>query len=480
MMIDMMGRGAGGAVTGAVLQGVAPIVGGAVNQVAQRTSGGAAQREAQAKIAEALLRDATLKQNVTQQAATRMGKLGPEARIADAGGENTRRLLDTLATLPGQTKQATERAIRERIAGRGERLMTAANQALGTRNAAFSDTLEALAETRSRNSGPLYKAIEGVTVTIDDETAQLLSRAHGIDAEARKLFRSQTGTELPPLSSLTAGATVPFKVLDSLKQSLYDSAQAAKRAGSNQQGAAWDSVRTELINKLDDLSPKINGQSAYKMARDEFAGYSQMMDAAELGRKAMRGDLLEVRNAMRGMGQSETEAFRVGVLEGLRDKAGRQAGQTEILSMWKNPATQERLRALFGNDYRKFASAVAAEERLKGLESVGRGSQTASRLFGAGDLDMSPLTDAASTLAAAKAGSPLGVLAGAQRFAQSVQMPEPVRDRMGSLLLSRNPDDLRAMAEIARQVQQNRAAQAAGLGLLGGQSGGMIGGLLSQ
>jgi len=115
-------------------------------------------------------------------------------------------------------------------------------------------------------------------------------------------------------------------------------------------------------------------------------GPSQLLGSAELGRKAMRDDVFDVASAVKSMSQSELEAFRVGALQALREKAGTQGGQANLLKMWMEPATQQRLKVIFGNDYRTFAANVAKEARMKGLETVGRGSQTAARQSGLGDL----------------------------------------------------------------------------------------------
>ena len=103
------------------------------------------RRFAMEKVAEALERDKAGVADPLNRAAARIGKLGDEATVADAGGQNTKQLLDTLATLPGQTKDAAERMIRNRQAGRGSRLIEAAEAGLGTNGARLSGTLEALA-----------------------------------------------------------------------------------------------------------------------------------------------------------------------------------------------------------------------------------------------------------------------------------------------------------------------------------------------
>lgn len=477
------------AATSAAVSGGAGVVGagigGVYRNVAPRVSQGTAQNYAQQKVAEAISRDArgaTFEagaSNPTGQALARYGKLGEEARLVDAGGENTRQLLDTVATMPGTTKNAVQNAIRSRQAGRAGRLMDAADDALGTRGAGFQQTIEALAESRSKQAAPFYAQLEGATAQVDDEVLALLKKTAGVHGEAQNLYRLQTG-EAVALSSLKKGDVVPFSMLDTLKQSLHDAADAAKRQGNKKMALALDDARVNLTGKLDDIAPKdASGQSVYKMARDAYSGPSQLMDAAEAGRTAMKADVFDVASTMKGMSASEAEAFRVGALQALREKTGTQSGQTSLLKMWMEPATSSRLKQIFGKDYREFAAEVAKEARLKGLESVGRGSQTANRMFGAGDLDVSPLVDATSMATSAASGNATGVLASGARAWNRVATPEAVRDQMGRLLLSGGADGRQNLAQMQNVIREVNRARAQRYERAGTAIGFGVGGLLN-
>jgi hypothetical protein len=466
---DALTSAAIGGVLGPVTQPVMGVVGAVGRQGMARVSDTAASRYAQQKVAEALLRDTPpdLLQSALTMSQARMGKLGPEARIADVGGANVRGLLDTLATLPGETKQTLERAIRERQAGRAGRLVSAADEALGAQGAQFQQSLDAFNAMRQTESRPFYQAIENASVTVDDNLLNLLQRSRDLQGGAETLFRRQTGQEIN-LGNLAKGDVVPMTVLDSVKQSLYDAAQSAKQSGSGNQARAIDDIRVNLTSFLVDKSPKIGGQSAYQQALEKWAGPSQMMDAAELGRKAMTGDIVNFRQELSRLSGSEIDAFRIGALQSLRQKTGTEAGQTSLLKMWKEPATQERLKAVFDNDYRKFASAVAQEARLKGLESAGRGSQTAARLAGMSDLDIAPAMAAGQSVAS---GNVPGMITSAANLASRVGTPEPVRNQMGQILLSREAQTLNdLMMQLRRQGEAR--SRAAGYG---GFTGGTIG-----
>ena len=467
-----------GGTLGAVSQPVMGIVGAGGRQVMARMSPTAAGTYAQQKVGEALIRDVPegLAPSALTMAQARLAKLGPEARIADVGGKSTRNLLDVQATLPGTTTEAVERAIRERQAGRAGRLMTAADESLGTQGAQFMQKLEDFSAQRFAESRPFYNAIDKAALKVDNTLADALNKSQAVQGSAELLFRTKTGQTID-LAKLKVGDPVPMNVLDTLKQSLYDTAQSLRRTGSNAQANAYDDVRQQLVGVLEAQSPKIGGQSAYTMAMKTWAGPSQMMDAAEVGRKAMTGDVLELGQAMKGFTPSEIDAFRIGALQALRQKTGTEAGQTSLLKMWKEPATQDRLKEVFGNDYRTFASAVAKEARLKGLESAGRGSQTAARLAGTADLEVAPLGQAA---AAAAAGSPTGMLAAASNIASQTRTPEAVRNEIGKILLSRDQQQLTDLAEVIRRLNESRARAAGISGRTSGQIGSMLPGYVGQ
>ena len=458
---------------GVTTQPVMSMVGAGGRQVMARMSPTAAGTYAQQKVGEALIRDVPeplTGANALTRAQARLLKLGPEARIADVGDKSMRNLLDVQATLPGTTAAATERAIRERQVGRAGRLMTGADETLGTGGAQFLQTLDNFNAQRFADSRPYYAAIDKAVLQVDNSLTDVFNKSKGVQGASELLFQTKTGQTID-LSKLKYGEQVPMNVLDTLKQSLYDASKELRKAGQNSQANAYDDVREKLVGVLESKSPKVGGQSAYTLAMKTWAGPSQMIDAAEIGKSVMKGDILDIQQATRGMSPSEIDAFRIGVLQGLREKTGTEAGQTSLLKFYKEPATQARLKAAFGNDYKAYTATVLKEEQLKKLESAGRGSQTAARLAGQADLDVAPL---AQTAGAVSSGSPMAIVTAATNMARQTQTPEAVRNEIGRILLSRDPQQLTQLAEIVRRMNESRA-RAAGIA---GRSSGQIGGML--
>ena len=473
--IDILNDAARSSLIGGTLGGASQptmsVLGAAGRQATARMSPTAAGNYAQQKVAEALIRDVpeNLAPSALNMAQARLMKLGPEARIADVGGKSTRNLLDVQATLPGTTSEAVERAIRERQVGRAGRLMAGADEALGTQNAQFTQSIDNFSNQRFAASRPYYAAIDQSTATVNNSIFDALSKSKGVQGSAELLFTTKTG-QVIDLSKLKPGDSVPMNVLDSLKQSLYDTSMGLRKVGSNAQAEAYDKVRIQLVKQLEDQAPKIGNQSAYTLAMKTWAGPSQMMDAAEIGRKVMKGDILDIQQATKNLSASEIDAFRIGVLQGLREKTGTEAGQTSLLKFYKEPSTQDRLRAAFGGDFKAFSSSVLAEEALKRFESAGRGSKTAAMLAGGADLNVAPLAQAAGSVAS---GSPVGIVTAAANLARQTQTPEAVRNEIGKILLSRDPKQLQQLSEIIKQLNASRARAAGAAGFGAGQVGGM-------
>ena len=204
---------------------------------------------------------------------------------------------------------------------------------------------------------------------------------------------------------------------------------------------------------MDDLSPKNKNGSIYKQARDAFAGPSQLEDAVKVGRNAMKEDAIKVADAIKGMTQSEIDAYRVGVLQSLKDKVGTEGGQTSLLKMWKEPATSDKLKEIFGNDYRQFAADVAREARLKTIEGVGRGSQTASRLAAMEEDSLGNVVQAGQAAMSVASGNPAAAMGTMGRLFSKTMTPEATRNELARLLLQKGPAAQKIIQELPADIK---------------------------
>ena len=413
--------------------------------------------------------------------------LGPQGRIVDVGGQQTHRTLDTLSTLPGKTPEMASQAVIQRQAGRGAAIMRDAEKALGTKGAQYLQTLDELEKAAIANSKPFYDQLRDVSLPVSGGLREVLQDANkylgGADEYAATLGISGSGLReaLKGVNVIGAGfqrtktAVAPLLRFDALKQYLYDVEQGYLREGSKNQAAAITAIRRRLIDELDKLSPKDEGgRSIYKLARDAYAGPSQLKNAAELGRMAFAPDKdFSVRQAIAGLSESEVAAMRVGLMQAIREKAGTQTGQTWLMNNWKNPATREKIQLAFGKDAGRFISALNKQAKLKLMEgSVGGGAQTATRLANADDLGIEAIKEAAAGAASAKAGDVPGAMSWIQKLVKQTDLPEPIRNEMGRILLLKG-DAARAklmeMSGLLDLIARQQAKQASAAGAFVGR-----------
>lgn len=461
---SLKGAAIGGA-SGGVVQGVGMGIGAVGRNVTSRVSAPAARDYAREKVGQALMRDVP-GQRQTMEEAARRGRgmaraLGPEARMVDVGGQNTRQLLDTLATAPGRTKDQVERAIAERQAGAYSRISKPAERLMLGRSSNYADDLAQAAKARQEVAKPLYDQLKGVAFNVDDDLSSILGRAEDYIGDAAKRAKVRGQPEV--LKGVKPGQNVSLDSLNVLKSTLYDAAQSLKREGKNGAAAELLDLRIVLKNKIDDLSPKdADGQSIARLADNAWGGAESFRSSIEAGRGAMKSDAITLADDLRGLSDSEAEGFKIGAVQAIKEMAGSQSGQTKLLKQWREQNTGQKLRELFGEDYRAFANVLAAEQRKKGLESVGRGSQTAARLQGAEDLNISAVGDVAGAAAAAKT-SPISAAGPLARLAGRMQTPESVRDEMGSMLLG-SPKEIESILSLSSKLNAERQRQAAAAG----------------
>lgn len=483
----VFGAGAAG-----VLSPVAQVLGATGSNIAQRVNKSSAYNAAKAKIAEAFARDArgdtftSGASNPAAQAMARFNKLGDEAVLADAGGQNTKQLLDTLTTLPGRTKQSAETFIHGRQAGRAGRMIGAAESSMGTTGQRLNPHIDQWIAQREQDAAPLYSQLRQTTINPSQTLGSLVATADELGAvklgremaTARKMpfTLDQTNSGRNTLTNTSNGGGWSMNDLDHVKQGLDQKIAKQWDAAEGKLtplGLAYQDLKNKFVKELDAVTTDPNsGVSLYKSARDAFAGPSAIMDAANMGKSSFSKDGAAISRLTGDLSESEMQAFRLGAFESLRNKLGKEGGQTEILKMWKEPATREKLKEMFGDEmkFRSFAASVAKEGRLKGLESVGRGSQTATRQFGAGDLDAG--VAGLEALSSIKSGGVVGGLGGAAKLWNRVSMPESTRNEMGGLLLSRGAQGakgLESLKDLIQRINLNNATYANATGLIGSQ-----------
>lgn len=416
---------------------------------------------ARRRVAEGFSRDGI---NIEDIGPRMTGELGPEARLVDAGGKSVRSALDVNAVLPGQTGNKLEQAIENRIKGRTERLGELADMAGGQYSRA-SDVLDELLKYKQQASSPLYEKLHQINLRPTEALTSQVEAAMKLGAGTRAqeiATANRVDFTLNP-----ADQTMSMRDLDHLKQGLDDLIlkNTDPEGKMNNVGSALNNLRKDMLKQLDFLTA-----DKYKAARDAFAGPAALEDAVKAGMRFMTQDGVKLERSLATMSESEKEAFKIGAAAGLRTKAGTGGGATELInaSRGTNDNLKEKLRLMYGDDvtFSKAIKLLEREGKLKKMESLGRGSQTAERQFAAQDQAEKYAADVGAAMVGAPTGfwpTLKGLASGRAVQESSLGTPEPVRDALGSMLLGRHSPQELELLKLAQENLRRRAAAESGV-----------------
>lgn len=389
-------------------------------------------------------------------------RLGDEARIVDTGERNAANLLDVNASMPGETSTALDKAIRERIAGAPQRFDTIVELANNGRGRLASN-METWKAIRQADSAPLYAKFTANPIVADADLEKLVGIAErtGHFKTARDIAeynQSPFTLSEPPVIQNGQRIFSPHD-LNHLKQSLDVAYEQAEARGNKTLAMHIADFKTKFVDAVDRQSGGL-----YRPALDAFSGPSALMGAAEKGRKAIFQDEHSILTMTGGMNNSEKEAFRIGAAEALRTKFGAPAGQREYMNVWQNRNNQEKLQAIFGDDqkYRQALDFLSAQDRLSRMNRLGQGSQTAPRQFAGDDQAATVASDALELADKAKTGGMISKLVkGLVNMSAGIQTPEPVRNEIGRILLSRDFGNYVGKLTSAQELMRQKAMAAA-------------------
>lgn len=242
----------------------------------------------------------------------------PEGYAVADTGDNARAGLQAAGNMPGPGLATAQQFSKNRMTTGNQRLDNMLAAEFGD-NGRYWDNFKAMKQARSDQGGKLYDvAFSRDFMNVDTELVDLM-RTPAVQA-AWKIGQRIAKNNGQRVSKLNPAAPT-LEQLHYIKMGL-DGAVFGNQIGdgiTNVERNSINDVRKRLLAKMDALSP------AYKIARDQWAGDTAMINAMQEGRRVFRPgdiegiDMLEDRVA--GMSKSEHEAFRAGLLQGLIDQA---------------------------------------------------------------------------------------------------------------------------------------------------------------
>jgi hypothetical protein len=185
----------------------------------------------------------------------------------------------------------------------------------------------------------------------------------------------------PGIYQMDLVAAPDVRTLDQMKRGLdyiIRSGRRSENAAAQDAAHALGEYKNTFLNVLDEVVP------AYKVARQQYKGDLEVLDALDIGRNQYGKMSPEEATSYIGkLTPSERDAVRIGYAQQFKDKIGNAKNSInaaeEILGAENNAA---RLRALFdtNEEYEVFRGILKAESRnVKSAQQIGQGAATGRR-----------------------------------------------------------------------------------------------------
>lgn len=384
---------------------------------------------------------------------TEMARLsGGEARVADVAG---RRLLDTMATLPGETTNLLTGVRESRAAGRPERLDPVVD-IIGGGAGRAGTVASNLVTTQRATAAPLYAAVHAMDVPVTPELNAILARLENSKAYSKAEGIAKAEGVPFALSAPSMPATVNMRQLDLVKQGADDLISGALDSDPTL-ARSLGNLNTEYKAALDTATG-----GAYADARAAFAGPAASLTALKLGRKSNSKNAAQRAEETASMGPAELQHYRIGAAEQLREQIGNRPGQNKLMNEKYDRNVREQLMEIMPNAgaYEKALKIIKNEKKLKELESVGQGSPTAARLAMDEDMTATVVEGMTEVSTSAARGNWKEALNSFMKFSKRLKLREPVRNEIGRALLSKDPGIFKLIESAQAEALAARATAA--------------------
>ena len=278
---------------------------------------------------------------------------GEDLSIADIGGINVQRQARAVANVPGESSQIADDFIAQRVAGRGDRLRSAADElAPSTNITAQADALTAKAKNASR---PIYEKAVNPDRLIPEENFAVVTE----DPFLKSIIGRVKADKLAGMKDLPDNS---MPVVDAVKKRMDDMIGLAQRQGANNRVRMLSEKRDMLVTLADDAVPE------YAAAREAYGTPVRMREAMESGQKFLRGEVSLTRKELTALSDEQQAMFRIGARKAIDDliSSDTQAAVTRFAD--KKEALWAKLRAVFPNQesFARFKTGVEQEiERAK-------------------------------------------------------------------------------------------------------------------
>lgn len=358
----MRGAVAGGATAGALGTLGKYVLAPAFGKIKMALGFGDANKASDVAIARALEKDGlTPDQALAKLQAFSRGEMA----LADLG-ENTAALLRRSSAAPGPARIETKTALASREAGRIPRVSDDMRSLMSGSQDFYTDVQD-LIKKRATEADALYKAAWDSGAQFSPQTAPEIDKLRNLPTfkEAMKLGAKRMADQELDI----ADPKNTLRALHETKIALDDMIGEAVRAGKGGQASVLIGMKERMLKDMERAAPE------YGVARQAYAGDSEMLTAMNEGRRIYELPELEMRKLVdRFKGSpSEYDAFRAGIAQAMLEKL-RMAGPTadpakSILSR----DAEAKIRRAFRDDaaFDEFKNRLGQESTMLGTEKAG-------------------------------------------------------------------------------------------------------------
>jgi hypothetical protein len=404
-------------------------------------------------------------------------------------------LAEVVAQRSGPSARRVEDALRTQQAGSRERVYGQVRTGLNAGDY-YADE-EALINTMRRRAGRQYDdaysfgSVDDPRITEalkDPQFRVFYNRAREIaDREARAAqlrgedpfrFRLQEIYSTDAEGNQVVTQIPDVRTLDYIKRGI-DSVIERGFEGqglSRTEASSLRDLRREFVRAIDEAT-EVDGQSAYRNARQAYAGDAEVRDALTSGMNDFnRLDHEEITRLFSSMGPSEREAFRTGaarnIYGSIMDPSSNINAAQRLIG---SPETRKKLETMFESpaQFNLFTAALEREAQLyHQTNRILQGSPTARRMQARERFEEGP--DVGANAADLLTGTWLTSLTNmASRAIRGANMNDDISDRVATMLMSRDPNEVAAAVRILenqsqRAVRTEQNLQRGEAGTIGG------------
>lgn len=305
--------------------------------------------------------------------------------LLEAAGEKTANLAEGAAMYPSGSAKASE-FFNEAAGSAPEKIKGTLSKTVSP-NINYYDTLDSIVETGRKNAAPIYnaafKANQSVKSPIIDKILQTpegkaalksavedmqneMARVAKPDPELSAMAKeaSDIGLMDPQKGGVASG--LKLRTIDYIKKSMDDTIKKALREGDDAQVRRIGNLKRSLVEEAD-LADK---GGLYAKARAVSGDYLSNKSAMDSGLDFLKDDPEVIGRFFKGMGKSEKEAYKNGVVKAIRSNIDNKIDGRNVTEIFQRPATRQKLQNILNKtEYNKLLADVGATDKIFKLKN---------------------------------------------------------------------------------------------------------------